>query len=230
MSMETKPLHSDTLANTVADQILEDILTSDLQAGDLFMTGDQVRERYAVSRSVAREAVSRIQALGVLECRQRKGLLVARPDPVQLTKQWLPFYCRKSDLDDLLTLAQLRYALEAGAVDLAVSHASEEQVETLAQRAAAFAAIAGKFGPNVEADQADLAFHKVILEMTGNILIAGMYRVISDYFHASTQLPLLTDASKAIREHQVIVEAFRRRDNETVRAVMRAHLETTLHT
>jgi DNA-binding FadR family transcriptional regulator len=226
--MSTKDSHTETLADSVADQIMADILTSDLQEGDLFMTGDQVSERYSVSRSIAREAVSRIQALGVLECRQRKGLLVSRPDPVGLIKRWLPFYCRKSDLDDLLTLAQLRYALEVGSADLAVLNASAEQIETLGRCASAFEAIAAKHGHNVEADQADVAFHKVILEMTGNVLISGMHRVISDYFHASTQLPSMPDGTKAIREHQVIVEAFRRRDNETVRAMMRAHLEGTL--
>lgn len=227
--MSTSNLHSDTLASTVADRMLSDILTSDLREGDLFMTGDQVIAHYSVSRSIAREAISRLQALGVLESRQRRGLLVARPDPVQLTKQWLPFYCRKSEWNELLALAQLRYALEVGAVDLAVSHASEAQIEVLSERAAAFQAIAALFGHSTEADEADVVFHKVILEMTGNVLIAGTHRVISDYFRASTQLPPLRDGSKAIREHQMIVEAFRRRDGEIIRAVMRAHLENTLH-
>jgi len=226
--MNTKNTVSDTLANSVADQILADLRASGLHEGELFLTGDQVSKRYAVSRSIAREAVSRVQALGVLEGRQRKGLILSRPDPVAITRQWLPFYCPASDLENLLTLAQFRYALEIGTIDLAVAHATEDQLESLAQSAAAFETIARIHGHTREADEADAAFHKVILEMTGNALIAGMHHVLSDYFHASTQLPLLRDGTKAIREHQIIVEAFRRRDGETVRAILRAHLAGTV--
>lgn len=226
--MAMKEQNPNTLADNVAGRILADITSSKLQEGDLFMTGDQVGEHYSVSRSVAREAISRLQALGVIESRQRKGLLIARPDPVHLTQQWLPMYCRTSDLESLRMLAQFRYALEVGAVDLAIANATDEQMDLLEERVQDFETLASRTGHTPEADGRDLALHMVVLEMTGNALIAGMHRVLSDYFHASTQLPPMTDASKAIREHHIIVEAFRRRDAETARAMLRAHLQTTL--
>jgi len=65
--------------------------------------------------------------------------------------------------------------------------------------------------------------------MTGNPLIAGMHRVLADYFHASTQVAQPPDAAKAIREHQMIVEAFVRRDHEAARTLLRCHLEGTIH-
>lgn len=223
--MSARNTFSDTLANAVADRILEDIASSGLQEGQLFMTSDQVGERYSVSRSIAREAISRLQALGVLESRQRKGLLVRRPDPVRLTQQWLPFYCRASHAGDLRTLAEFRYALEVGAIELAIVKGTDEQIAELERCAAEFEAIASKRGHDAAADEADLAFHKAILDMTGNALVSGMHRVLSDYFQASRFKP---EPLKAIREHHVIAEAFRRRDADTARAIMRAHLEGTV--
>ena len=221
--------NSDTLANSVAERIYSDILSAGLREGDFFMTGDAVAERYGVSRTVAREALGQLRGLGVLKSRQKRGLLVARPDPVKLASHWVPLYCPASDPSAFRTLAQLRYALELGAVDLAISHAPEEAIARLAVTAAEFDRLASRGGHTHEADVVDLMFHKLILEMTGNPLIAGMHRVLSDYFHASAMLDPLEDASKAIRDHYMVVDALRARDRDLTRALLRAHLERTIH-
>lgn len=213
-----------TMADALAERIHADILSLGLKEGDLFMTYDQVIADYGVSRTVAREAISQLGALGVLERRQNKGLLVARPDPVRLSKRWVPLYCRAANRQDLQTLAQLRYALELGAVDLAMAAATPEQIAELTARAAAFEAEAARGGHTPGADAIDLSFHRLILEMTANPLIAGLHRVLSEYFQASTELDPLDDATDAIRDHHMIANAFRRRDGEMVRGLLRMHL------
>jgi len=194
------------------------------------MTFDQICEHYSVSLTIARKAVSQLRALGILHSRQRKGLLVGRPDPVELMARSVPFYARGHQGDELLRLAQLRYALELGAIELAVSAATDDQLQCLRKTAKKFESIAGTQGHTQEADNIDAAFHRQILEMTGNPLIAGMHGVLSDYFHASTQLEQPPDASRAIQEHEMIVGAICRRDRELARTVMRSHLEESLRT
>jgi GntR family transcriptional regulator, transcriptional repressor for pyruvate dehydrogenase complex len=222
--------NSETLANTLASRIHADIVASELQEGDLFMTGDQVSERYAVSRSISREALSQLRAMGILKSRQRKGLLIDRPDPVQQMARWVPLYGRGADGTALAQLAQLRYVLELGAVDLAVPNATAGQVGELRRRAADFERIAVVYGHSADADTVDLAFHCHFLDMTGNELIAGMHRVLSDYFFASTVAEPKPgeDAQRAIREHHLIVEGIERGDRDLVRNVLRAHIEGTL--
>jgi len=97
------------------------------------MTVDQVSVHYDVSRTIAREAVSQLRALGILKSRQRKGLLIGQPDPVSLMARWVPFYSHGTDGKQLLRLAQLRYTLELGAVDLAVTNATSEQLDPLSE-------------------------------------------------------------------------------------------------
>ena len=228
LKMVTTEPNTDTLANSVAEQIYGDIVRSGLQEGDLFMTGDQVVEHYQVSRTIAREALSQLRALGVLKSRQKKGLIVARPDPVRLSEQWVPLYCRSENRADFITLAQLRYVMEVGSVDLAVANGSEEEIGLLAGHAHEFEAVAGRVGHTEAADRCDLAYHTLILRMTGNPLIEGLHRVMSEYFTASTKFDKLRDASKAIREHHMIVDAFRKRDVEMTRALLRSHIENTI--
>jgi GntR family transcriptional regulator, transcriptional repressor for pyruvate dehydrogenase complex len=227
---EKQEPNTNTMANALADRIHADIAASELQEDELFMTGDQVVEHYEVSRSVARDAVSQLRALGVLKSRQRKGLLVARPDPVRLMERWVPFYGRGCEGKELEGLAQLRYVLEMGAADLAVSQASDGQIAELKGLADDFEAIAARFGHNEDADRVDLSYHTLILEMTGNDLIVGMHRVLSDYFLASTTAAPMPreDPVSAVRTHHMIAEALERRDREMVRALLRSHLERTL--
>lgn len=216
--------NSQTRANHLSDRLYRDIVASGLQEGDFFMTGDDVATRYGVSRTIAREAVSQLRALGVLKSRQRKGLLVARPDPLKLTAQWVPLYGHPSDPDSFRRLGELRYTLELGALDLAIAHGTDKQAARLSDYANEFERLADKRGHTPETDAVDLAFHRTILEMTRNGLIAGMHRILCGYFAASTDFDPQPDASKAVREHHLIADAFRRRDGETVRALMRTHL------
>lgn len=217
-----------TLAATLAERIHADILASGLQEGDLFMTGQQIADHYEVSRTVAREALNQLRALGVLESRKRKGVLIAQPDPVKLSARWVPVFGRVAGREGFRLLAQWRYVLELGSVDLAMACATETQVERLSQLADQFEAVADAQGHNADADRIDMAFHAVILEMTGNPLVAGMHGVLADYFQASATYDPMADARKSIREHHIIVEAFQRRDLETVRSVLRSHLQSNI--
>lgn len=228
MSDESNP--TGTLASRLASQIHEDIIAAGLSEGEFFMTGDQVEAHYSVSRSIAREALSQLRSLGILESRQKKGLLVSRPDPVHLMSRWVPFYGRGGREGELDRLAQLRYVLEVGAVDLAVGHASAAQIDRLDALAREFEAAALESGHTPVTDKIDLAFHSLILEMTGNPLIAGMHKVLSDYFLASEQVAPLPqeDAAMALREHHLLVDAFRRHDRALAMTLLRAHLERTL--
>lgn len=192
------------------------------------MTVEQVSEHYSVSRTIAREAVSQLRALGILHSRQRKGLLVGRPDPVDLMARSVPFYARGMQGNELLRLAQLRHVLELGAIELAVSAATDSQLQRLLETAQEFESIALIHGHNKEADEVDSSFHRQILEMTGNPLVAGMHGVLNEYFLASAHLKQPPDASRAIHEHQMIADAIRRRDRELARTVLRCHLEESL--
>lgn len=73
----------------------------------MFKTSDQIEERYEVSRTVAREAVSQLHAPSVVTSRRHKGVLVAQPDPVKLSARWVPMFGRVAGGKGFLLLAHL---------------------------------------------------------------------------------------------------------------------------
>jgi DNA-binding FadR family transcriptional regulator len=158
----------------------------------------------------------------MLESRKRKGLIVRRPDPIRLLTQTLPSLI--SSADDLRELGMLRYALEVGSIELAIQHATEEQLEQLARivsdMEAAFA----------DADLAesfvdlDLQFHALILSMTGSRMISGMRNLLVDFFNkVPRREDLVAVADRMIWEHRELYHAICARDVERARTMIRMH-------
>jgi len=222
----TSAPNTDTLANTVAERMRLDIIAAGLTEGELFTTESEVTRRYGVSRNIAREAVSQLRSLGILVSRQGKGLLVGRSDPVGLLARSLPFYGRAPE--DMKHLAQWRYVLEIGAVELAVNAATAEQTERLEALAREYRDLGTRDHTEEEENAVELAFHGLILRMTGNPLIAGMHDLLVTYFgsprhqhDARTQ-----DRPLTAWQHQAIAEAIRQRDIEQARVILRQHLQS----
>ncbi len=169
------------LSQQLADRIRLFIEEARLPDGELFMTEAEVADQFNVSRTVARDAVGRLQAIGLLEGRQRKGLIVRRPDPVRLFSASLPFLAKSEQ--DVSELSQLRYVLEVGAIELAVKNATNDQITQLMSLADQMRTIGSGKHEVERANGLDFQFHSLLLKMTGSSIIAGMQRVLKvDFF------------------------------------------------
>lgn len=216
-----------TQVRELAQKIRERIQKERLPDGALFMTESQLAAEYGTSRTVTREAVSRLQALGILEGRKRKGLIVRFPDPLRLFQNSLPSLVNSPE--DWRDLAQLRYALEVGAIELAVRAASDEQIEQLGIIATELEKAVKKNPRSASAVQLDLKFHSLILEMTGSRLIAGMQQVLVEFFRTTPRSKPSSDSAQRICwEHRELFEAIRERDVERARAMIRVQIRKTL--
>ena len=101
---------ADSRTARLAEQIRYRIAAEQFADGDLFMTEAQLAKEYGVSRNIAREAVSQLRGLGILEGRKSKGLLVRRPNPVRLLSHSLTAIAQSEE--DVRELAKLRYVVE----------------------------------------------------------------------------------------------------------------------
>lgn len=220
--MTTKAEESRTQAEELAGKLRRQIQELQLDDGDFFMTEADLAASYKVSRTVAREAVGRLKSLGMLEGRKRKGLIVRRPDPIRLLTQTLPSLI--SSEDDLRELGMLRYALEVGSIELAIQHATEEQLEQLARIVSDMEAAFANADLAESFVDLDLQFHALILSMTGSRMISGMRNLLVGFF---SKVPrrgnLVAVADRMIWEHRELYNAIRDRDVERARTMIRMH-------
>jgi DNA-binding FadR family transcriptional regulator len=216
-----------TQAHELAAKIRRRIQSEQWADGSFFMTEAQLATEYGASRTVTREAVSRLQALGILEGRKRKGLLVRHPDPLRLLSNSLPSLAASPN--DWRELAQLRYALEVGAIELAIRAANDEQIERLANIMRQMEIALLDETPSDRSVDLDLEFHAQILQMTGSRLIAGMQQVLVQFFQRVPHSEkTATSADRIIWEHRELLNAIRERDVERARAMIRLQFRATL--
>jgi len=119
-----------------------------------------------VSRSSVREALRSLVHAGLLGARAGYGTFV------RATNDVAPVLARRLELERVADVAEVRLILEREAARLAAERATPTQREEL--RAALLARLAVDDGPGYA--QADIAFHQLLLEASGNALLAELYR------------------------------------------------------
>tara|TARA_R110002095_G_scaffold142300_2_gene123251 strand:- start:198 stop:869 length:672 start_codon:yes stop_codon:yes gene_type:complete len=213
-----------TMSMILADKIRQRIIDEQLPAGHILMTEGQLAEEYQVSRTIVREAVSRLRALGILDGKQRRGLVVQSPDFIQLLSDSIPHLAASPT--DTRELKMLRYVIEIGAIELAVKNATAAQMDRLD-------AIVIQMEKSIEAQrweagvEHDLAFHSLVLEMTNSKYVTGMQQVLAQYFQTISEIDRSEPGQKKriIWEHTELAAAIRNRDLEHARVMIRMQFQ-----
>jgi DNA-binding FadR family transcriptional regulator len=224
--MDTQiPRKHRNLAQLVVSQLSVNIRNGELKPGDKLPTETEIMVEQGVSRSVVREAISRMQAAGLVETRHGIGTFVLPPAPPMMGIDPGTVVTVR----DVVALLELRIGLETEAAGLAALRRTEPQ---LAEIRAALAALLQAARRGEDAVEFDQRFHLAIAQASGN-----------PYFHAILQhlganiIPRARINSARLshadpvaymeqvgREHEQIVDAIARADAESARAAMRLHI------
>jgi DNA-binding FadR family transcriptional regulator len=207
------------LAEGLVEQITSSIREGVLKPGEKLPTESVIMELHGVSRTVVREAISRLQAAGMVETRHGVGTFVLEP-PAQLRIAADTI----RTIGDVLAILELRISLETEAAWLAASRRSEEQVRQMGEVLQRM-----KQGLTVESD---VQFHLLIAQATGNPYFVDILRHLGNTIipRARVDSAQLAHDDPAVylqrvqHEHEDIYQAILRQDAEGARAAMRTHL------
>jgi DNA-binding FadR family transcriptional regulator len=217
-----------SLTNTTVNRLMEKISESGLKPGEPFAKEADLEKELNVSRPVLREAISRLRGLGILESRQCVGLIVSRPDPVELFGK--AFQSWVVDSINLVELAEMRYSLEIGAVEIAAQRATPQQLTRLDDLAREFTQhlISKPPSPARSLDDIEFDFHRTILEATHNSMLIRMHHIIAAYFLRSAREVSGWDVQgsdeNSAWEHRAIAKALADRSAERARVILAGHL------
>lgn len=212
-----------SLAHELVQALGERIRGGSLAPGDKLPTEAAVMDEFGVSRTVVREAISRLQAAGLVATRHGVGTFVIGPGEAafRITAEQL------ETLRDVIAVLELRIGLETEAAALAAVRRHEEHLREMRTALDAFATAVGEGRDAVEPD---FRFHLEIARATGNAhfveLLSSLGAKIiprarlADESNAELQAYLL----RANAEHESIFDAIARQDPEAARAAMRTHL------
>ncbi|WP_216849086.1 FCD domain-containing protein [Streptomyces sp. TM32] len=202
--MELHGLHGQ-----VVDRIGESLAAQEIRAGEVLRLED-IQDRYGVSRTVAREAVRVLESKRVVTSRPRVGITV-RPmtewnlyDP-QVIRWRLTSPGRETQLREL---AELRAAVEPSAAALAAVGPDPKARRALLAHAQEMARVARE-GDTRGFIAADLAFHRALLDASGNGMFVQLSEVTEELLVARRDLALMPDKidMSAVQRHLEAAEA-----------------------
>lgn len=218
---------SDAVDRGLHESVLER-LGCDLAWGDMADVRDlrleTLETRYDVSRSVAREVVRVLESMQMVSSRRRVGITV-RPrrewnalDP-RLIRWRLAGPERASQLR---SLSDLRRGVEPVAAGLAASHATPAQCGELTGAVIGMS-VTGQAGDLQAYLAHDVAFHRVLLEASGNDMFASLADVVAEVLAGRTEHHLMPAHPEpaAIRLHGDVAEAVSSHDAERAERAMR---------
>jgi DNA-binding FadR family transcriptional regulator len=217
------------LADDLVQRFEERIETGDMPPGSRFPTEKTITEDFGVSRTVVREAYSRLAARGLLVSRRGSGAYVAagaQYRAFQVTAEEI------GEIDDVLKLLEMRMGFEAEMADLAARRRTDENLAELRHTLAAM-----EESSDVDASvAADAAFHAAIASATGNPYFLRFTQFLGVRLVPSRRLYLQGDdpvrhrryAHTINRDHQAIVVAIEAGDPVAARRAARRHIEKSI--
>jgi GntR family transcriptional repressor for pyruvate dehydrogenase complex len=205
----------------VVARLEEAILSGRLAPGDRLPAERTLQAELGVSRSVVREAIGRLASMGLVRSVHGSGTRVQAPSagPLRAGYQRL---LRRGEFD-LAHLAAVRLPLETSIAALAAQHRTDEQLARLDATQAVLGDSRSSFDAQV---RADVEFHAILAEASGNPLFGVVLAPIQELLIESRRRTLGRHGSAlAHRHHAAILAAIRRRDPAGAERAMRGHLE-----
>lgn len=222
-SPPTARKRSISLAQEVMNDLAARIRAGQYQPGEKLPTEPELMAEQGVSRTVVREAMSRLQAAGLVETRHGVGTFALSPVAPML--DWTTVVT----IRDVLAMLELRISLETEAAGLAAMRRTEEQLGRIRDAVAAFEEGVRKGERSIEAD---FQFHLQIALSTHNKYFEDFYRHLGTTTIPRTRLdtskfspePGQNYLLRTNREHENILDAIARQDPQAASAAMRMHL------
>lgn len=219
---QLKSVDTSTLVDKVEASLVELLQERKMGVGDVIPKEVDLAQTLGVSRTVIREALTRLRIMGLIESKKKKGSVITSPDLFgMMSKSMNPHIL---DQETLREIFEIRLVLEIGMADLLYHRITKENIAELKQIVSNEPPATQYHLFNIDHE---IAFHGKLYEITGNNTLKKFQKMllpVFDYVHNSGLLkkqPML----KTFVSHKQLVEILEDGTPEAFRNAMRNHLE-----
>ena len=194
------------LSVQVADALVAKIRTACMVEGDRLPTEAVLVGQFAVSRTVVREAVSRLKSLGLVESRQGSGVFVKRAAFSPLNFDAGSTVSKQA----VIQMAEVRRALETEVAALAAGRRTQADIQHIRQAMGALDQAVQAGGDGVEED---VNYHRAIADAAQNPFLISTLDYLRQFLHGATRVTRANEARRVDfarqvqREHEAIAQA-----------------------
>jgi DNA-binding FadR family transcriptional regulator len=213
----------------VLDELGLALCNGGLPAGSVVRI-DELEQRYDVSRSVVREALRVLAAMGMVSSRRRVGVQVLPQSEWNLYDPQLIRWRLASPgrIAQLRSLTELRSAVEPEAARLAAIRAPLAGASELMGLAGKLWA-AGQEGDRERFLDVDIEFHRLVLTTSGNEMFAKLHTLVQEVLTGRTQYGLMPTHPhvEALQSHVDVASAIQRGNAEHAQSAMLRIMQRT---
>ncbi len=215
-------VHSETLVSKIVKNFIEAAGDGTFKVGEKLPIQDDLQKMFGVSRNTMREALQRLESLGVVTIRHGDGTYLNNVDVKSSLNNLVPLL--KLNNTDLTELMESRKVLEVWTAQLAALRSNENDIKELRQ-------ILGKMEKSLsnleDYTEQDAILHLTIARCAKNSILAEFVGIISDLMKAQQveiakiqHMPAISYAY-----HCDLVQAIAEGDSRKAAAIMNEHLE-----
>jgi DNA-binding FadR family transcriptional regulator len=217
---------SRSIAHDLVDALADRIRDGRLNAGDKLPAEAAIMKEFGVSRTVVREAISRLQTSGWVTTRHGIGTFVlglGDATPFRIGPEQL------ATLRDVIAVLELRMGIETEAAALAAMRRTDHNLAVMRQ---ALDAVSTAVEAGLDAVGPDFQFHLEIARATQNLHFVDLMGSLGASIIPRARLQQDTGMTEERRdylrrvnaEHESILSAISTQDSDAARAAMRTHL------
>jgi GntR family transcriptional repressor for pyruvate dehydrogenase complex len=201
---------------------LEQFIAERMKPGDMLPSERELAEKFSVSRSSIRDAIRRLELVGMVEPRQGSGTVVREVSADAIINPLTAVLVQKRKL--VVELLDVRKMLEPPLAARAATHASAADVaemEDILRRQDE------KQRRGENAIDEDNEFHYAISMASDNTVVLKVLDVLMDLLRETRERSLQVEGrpQKSIAGHRRILSAIKRHDPVAAELAMRRHIE-----
>jgi GntR family transcriptional regulator, transcriptional repressor for pyruvate dehydrogenase complex len=224
--MDYAPIKKQRVSDIIAERIKHSIENGNIKPGEKFPSERDLASTLSVSRGALREAISILEAKGIVEVQPGRGVYLVNNSQTELLR--LMNSILHEERTYLIELLELRQSIESQAAYLAAGRRNEQD---LLKIKLALDRLETSIIRNEVAAQEDYDFHLAVIEASHNSMMVHTLRLISDAlikgFHQARSEAMLIPGKTQIvlEEHKEIYRAIKEADPEKARRALVFHLE-----
>ena len=172
-----RPMSNRSVVDQIVERVTDAIISGELKAGDKIPTELELSDSIGVGRNSVREAIKILVSQGVLQIRRAEGTFVCDSFNDHMLDPLI--YGLILEKDASKHIVELRRVFETGILDTVIRRVTQAQIRQLEQAFRNLEQLVSK--AEVDAGKvldADIAFHRVMVQITDNYLIDKVSNMI----------------------------------------------------
>lgn len=202
------------LHQQAAVSIRKYIRENQLNIGDKLPSQSELMEILGLGRSSLREALRLLEGMGLLQILVGKGIYVRNAPDFQAS---IPLTAGEGSM---LQVLEIRKMIELCTIELAIKHATPEDLVTMENNLNKFEALAMPEAWAEGTSEADYDFHQSVYASTHNPVLIHLIQSISDQYNQFWNPNLRGLFYETVKHHRLMFLAIKSRDNKAGKIIV----------